>query len=44
MYDDNNNILEEVADLKDRKNKNFSTVVNKRKLNRFDMDDFFMGG
>lgn len=44
LYEDDENILEEMQEIKSRKSKDFSTVVNKRKVSRFEMDDFFTGG
>jgi len=33
-----------MQEIKSRKSKDFSSVVNKRKVSRFEMDDFFTGG
>ena len=44
LYEDDENILEEMSELKSKKGKDFSTVVNKRKISKFEMDDFFTGG
>lgn len=39
-----NNILDEVEEIKTKNRRNFSTVVNKRKVSKYELDDFFMGG
>lgn len=36
--------LQEVEDWQEKRKKNFSNTVNKRKISKFEMDDFFMGG
>ncbi len=37
-------VLEEMETIRSKKSKNFNAVVNKRKLNKYEMDDYFMGG
>ena len=45
MYDEHEeNILDEMEELKEKGKRNFTSVVNKRKVSKFEMDDFFMGG
>lgn len=43
-FEEEDNVLEEMNDLKNKKNRDFTSIVNKRKVSKFEMDDFFMGG
>lgn len=44
LYEDDENILDEMEEFKNKRTKNFSSIVNKRKISKFEMDDFFTGG
>lgn len=44
-FDENDElILEEMDNLKSKKSRNFNSIINKRKINKYEMDDYFMGG
>ncbi len=44
LYDNEEETLEQMEEWKTKRQKNFSTVVNKRKISKFEMDDYFTGG
>ena len=44
LYEDDENILDEMQEMREKRGKNFSTIVNKKKVSKFEMDDYFMGG
>ena len=44
LYEDDKNILDEMEEWKSKRQKSFSNTINKRKVSKFEMDDFFTGG
>lgn len=44
LYEDDENILDEMQEWKSKRTKDFSTIVNKKKVSKFEMDDYFVGG
>lgn len=42
-YEKDDNLLEEMEEYKTKKRMTFSSVVNKKKLSKFEMDDLFTG-
>lgn len=44
MFEDNDTNLLDEMELFRQKKKSMGSVLNKKKLNKYEMDDFFMGG
>ncbi|MBR9675584.1 hypothetical protein GOV05_01095 [Candidatus Woesearchaeota archaeon] len=42
--DDDTNILDELEEMNKKKKVSMNAVLNKKKISKFEMDDFFMGG
>lgn len=42
MFDDDSELMKEIKKKKEMRKKNFNKVINKKKLNNFEMDEVFL--